>query len=223
MQDEVITESGESPTLGKYIAAGRLRQHIHLHETVGDIAKLYPVLSSCVATRSPLKSERIPARPQNRPRTVPRQCGCTATFAAVGSRNQFLAGIGSGGRHRRFGAAELRCFSGQGHPPFASERRNEVPGGPRQVYLHSLQAGVQVIASTVLGHIGSGGVTNSEPHMLFQIRPTGSTSPLIDPKPILDGWVLLERTSIYKAKGADPFAAKQTDRRSGAARVKRTS
>ncbi len=41
--------------------------------------------------------------------------------------------------------------------------------------------------------------------MLFQIRPAGAGAPLIDPKPVLDGWVALENTSIFRAKGANPF------------------
>ena len=43
--------------------------------------------------------------------------------------------------------------------------------------------------------------------MLFQIRPAGVGAPLIDPKPILDGWVALENTSIFRAKGENPFLA----------------
>ena len=43
--------------------------------------------------------------------------------------------------------------------------------------------------------------------MLFQIRPAGAGAPLIDPKPILDGWVALENSSIFRAKGENPFLA----------------
>ena len=43
--------------------------------------------------------------------------------------------------------------------------------------------------------------------MLFQIRPAGAGAPLIDPKPILDGWVRLEETSVFRAKGENPFLA----------------
>jgi hypothetical protein len=43
--------------------------------------------------------------------------------------------------------------------------------------------------------------------MLFQIRPAGQDAPLIDPKPILDGWVALENSSIFRAKGENPFLA----------------
>jgi hypothetical protein len=41
--------------------------------------------------------------------------------------------------------------------------------------------------------------------MLFEIRPAGRGAPRIDPKPILDGWKLLESTAIYRAKGKNPF------------------
>lgn len=70
------------------------------------------------------------------------------------------------------------------------------------VTMKPLRAGSRVVAGTILGRIGQ---TTGSPHMLFQIRPAGRGSPLVDPKPILDGWVLLERTSIYRAKGANPF------------------
>src|SRR5205085_5208019 len=31
------------------------------------------------------------------------------------------------------------------------------------------------------------------------------SAPYIDPKPILDGWKLLEATAVYRAAGVDPF------------------
>jgi hypothetical protein len=39
----------------------------------------------------------------------------------------------------------------------------------------------------------------------FEIRPAGKDAPRIDPKPILDGWKLLESTAIYRAAGKNPF------------------
>jgi hypothetical protein len=82
--------------------------------------------------------------------------------------------------------------------------------GPDDVYLHELHSGVRVIAGTVLGHVGeagSAGGESGEPHMFFQIRPAGVGAPQIDPKPILDGWVQLENSSIFRAKGQNPFLA----------------
>ena len=45
------------------------------------------------------------------------------------------------------------------------------------------------------------------PHVRFEIRPAGRGAPRIDPKPILDGWKLLESTAIYRAQGENPFVA----------------
>src|SRR5262249_50751524 len=100
-----------------------------------------------------------------------------------------------------------------GSPP-ASRAPRVFRAGPNDVYLHPLRAGVMVIAGTVLGHVGAGAGSaramvsaNSQPHVLFQIRPAGVGAPLIDPKPILDGWVALENSSLFRAKGAKPYAA----------------
>jgi Transglycosylase SLT domain/Peptidase family M23 len=71
----------------------------------------------------------------------------------------------------------------------------------------SIRVGSKVIAGTVLSHVAK----NSEgvdPHINFSIRPAGKGAPRIDPKPILDGWKLLEATAIYRAKGKNPFNEK---------------
>ena len=56
---------------------------------------------------------------------------------------------------------------------------------------------------TVLGRIGK--TDELAPHVHFAIRPAGRGAPKIDPKPILDGWKLLEATAIYRAAGKNPF------------------
>jgi murein DD-endopeptidase MepM/ murein hydrolase activator NlpD len=70
----------------------------------------------------------------------------------------------------------------------------------------SIQVGSKVIAGTVLSHVAAGG-EGADPHINFSIRPAGKGAPSIDPKPILDGWKLLEATAIYRAKGKNPFNA----------------
>jgi murein DD-endopeptidase MepM/ murein hydrolase activator NlpD len=67
-----------------------------------------------------------------------------------------------------------------------------------------LKKGARVIGGTILGHLG-GRTPKVAPHLLFEIRPAGRGAPRIDPKPILDGWKLLESTAIYRAKGKNPF------------------
>jgi murein DD-endopeptidase MepM/ murein hydrolase activator NlpD len=81
----------------------------------------------------------------------------------------------------------------------ASQHSLEAPSG-------TLRVGSRVIAGTVLARVGAsvGGV---DPHVNFSIRPAGRGAPQIDPKPILDGWKLLEATAIYRAKGHNPLTA----------------
>jgi Transglycosylase SLT domain/Peptidase family M23 len=67
-----------------------------------------------------------------------------------------------------------------------------------------LKVGSRVIAGTMLARIG-GGEEGIDPHINFSIRPAGRGAPRIDPKPILDGWKLLEATAIYRAKGKNPL------------------
>jgi Transglycosylase SLT domain/Peptidase family M23 len=71
----------------------------------------------------------------------------------------------------------------------------------------AIRVGSKVIAGTVLARIGRN-EEGVDPHVNFSIRPAGRGAPRIDPKPILDGWKLLEATAIYRAKGKSPFAVK---------------
>jgi Transglycosylase SLT domain len=95
--------------------------------------------------------------------------------------------------------------------------------------LRPLKVGSRVIGGSVVGRIGGRdgmqrserGLTSSAqqlnriarkgepalPHLNFAIGPAGRGAPTIDPKPILDGWKLLETTAIYRAEGEDPFGA----------------
>ncbi len=73
-----------------------------------------------------------------------------------------------------------------------------------QYTLKRLKVGSIVIGGTILGRIGgpSQGVSS---HLTFAIQPAGKGAPHIDPKPILDGWKLLQATAVYRANNIDPF------------------
>jgi hypothetical protein len=68
---------------------------------------------------------------------------------------------------------------------------------------------------TGTGSAGSGAAAVSVPaapsgpqaRMIFQIRPAGVGAPLIDPKPILDSWVDLQGSLIFRATGKHRFPA----------------
>ncbi|MGH2831468.1 MAG: lytic murein transglycosylase, partial [Solirubrobacteraceae bacterium] len=199
VQDGVITKIGESATLGKYISLKDTFGNTYTYAQLGSLATLYPVLElrehslSALAAQASPESESAPSGPASagsQPRSPLSQAATTSSLALGAA-----ASIGS----------QAPPASRPQTPP-ASAAVHEFRAGPDEVYLHQLRVGVQVIAGTVLGHLGEGEAASPEPHMLFQIRPSGTGSPLIDPKPVLDGWVLLEDSSVYKAKGADPFA-----------------
>ncbi len=69
--------------------------------------------------------------------------------------------------------------------------------------LEPLEEGSKVVAGTVLGRVGP--EDELAPHLNFAIQPAGRGAPQINPKPILDGWKLLEATALYRASGKDPF------------------
>jgi len=80
--------------------------------------------------------------------------------------------------------------------------------GNRYTYSHlgkvsaSVRVGARVNGGSVIGRIGADR-RGAAPHMRFAIRPSGRGAPSIDPKPILDGWQLLEATAIYRANGTN--------------------
>jgi murein DD-endopeptidase MepM/ murein hydrolase activator NlpD len=76
--------------------------------------------------------------------------------------------------------------------------------------LKRLIPGQRVVAGTILGRIGVLS-KRSSPHVHFEIRPAGRGAPRVDPKPILDGWKLLEATAIYRARGTNVLAAAGAD------------
>jgi hypothetical protein len=67
-----------------------------------------------------------------------------------------------------------------------------------------LRKGSHVIGGTILGRV-AGDTNGIASHLNFAITPAGRGAHTIDPKPILDGWKLLEATAIYRAAGKNPF------------------
>jgi hypothetical protein len=76
--------------------------------------------------------------------------------------------------------------------------------GKNQYTLKPLTVGSIVVAGTILGRLAAPAPQLAS-HVLFMIQPAGNKAPQIDPKPILDGWKLLEATAVYRAANKDPF------------------
>ncbi len=226
VQDGEVTAVGDSPTLGRYVSLRDAYGNTYTYAQLGSVAALYPVLEPRVETAV---SDRI--APAGSGPSLPRPSAPAS--AGVQPHSPLSEGAVSSGL--ALGAASAletpppapvapASAPVLAAPPAPASTRRVFRAGPDEVYLHPLVAGVQVLAGTVLGHLGAAGENEAapapasasgqpglageaEPHVLFQIRPAGAGAPLIDPKPILDGWVRLEETSVFRAKGENPFLA----------------
>jgi murein DD-endopeptidase MepM/ murein hydrolase activator NlpD len=209
VQDGEVVQIGQSAALGRFLVLRDAFGNTYTYGQLGDVSALYPVLephvNSTVSSRisqGRAAGEAPPSGPATagaQPRS-PVSDGATVSGLALGA------------------AAALEAAPALQPAPVAPPAPAKVAAkvsvfraGSNDVFLHALLTGVQVIAGTVLGHVGAGGgsvsASEAQPHIVFQIRPSGVGAPLIDPKPILDGWVALENSSIFRAKGENPFLA----------------
>jgi murein DD-endopeptidase MepM/ murein hydrolase activator NlpD len=213
VQDGEIVQIGDSPTLGHFVSLRDAFGNTYVYAQLADVSSVYPVLEPRVHTAvSPRIEARHgaeepapsgPATAGAQPRS-PLSEGATVTGLALGATASF--------EPAPLTPADAAPVAPPATQPAPAAKARVFAAGEDDVFLHTLRAGVQVIAGTVLGHLaapgaGSGAAGADAPHMLFQIRPAGAGAPLIDPKPILDGWVALENTSIFRAKGENPFLA----------------
>ncbi len=79
---------------------------------------------------------------------------------------------------------------------------------PKTMQLKPLKIGSRVVGGSEIGRVGKSQA--GPPRLNFAIRPAGRGAPNIDPKPILDGWKLLETTAIYRANDKNPFGSDPT-------------
>jgi murein DD-endopeptidase MepM/ murein hydrolase activator NlpD len=215
VQDGEIVQVGDSPSLGRFVSLRDGYGNTYVYAELGSVASVYPVLQprqhTAVSARiAPAggtaegNAEQAPEGPATagaQPRSA-LSPGATVSGFALGAD----AGLEPAPANPAPAPAPAQPVA----PPRPTGARR-FAAGPNEVYLHALTPGVRVLAGTVLGHVGSDGgsaeTEPGEPHVLFQIKPAGAGAPLIDPKPILDGWVALESTSIFRAKGENPFLA----------------
>ena len=112
-------------------------------------------------------------------------------------------------RDRASLSGQINDLAGKHLPGYVTFRNyfNDVFGAnSKNTELRPLRVGSKVIGGTVIGRMAAP-VDGVAPHINFAIRPAGRGAPSIDPKPILDGWKLLEATAIYRASGKNPFAS----------------
>ncbi|MGI9184966.1 MAG: lytic murein transglycosylase [Solirubrobacteraceae bacterium] len=154
------------------------------------------------AVKTTAKAASHPAGPG--PITLPvKPAAPASTVAAPLAKERLFANPNRPASYAAGGVSQVRNASQQ-ISNFQNFFSDTLHLGKSQYTLKKLHRGAIVVAGTILGRIGgaSQGVSS---HLYFQVQPAGKNAPHIDPKPILDGWKLLEATAVYRAAGVDPF------------------
>jgi hypothetical protein len=222
VNDGVIKKMGDSKRLGKFIILQDAYGNRYTYAHLGAIAKVHPVprenklsakdfqltnpnrdaaptqpasagdnkVSNQAA--SPKRRGKASSAPQNteelrnRLFALPQRSGNSGNTGVAGQLDQLLGRAVPG----------YETFKSALGPSFSFDRKT--------MELKPLKVGSKVTGGTVIGRVGQPDA--APPHLNFAIRPAGRGAPTIDPKPILDGWKLLETTAIYRAADKNPFA-----------------
>jgi hypothetical protein len=219
VNDGVIRKLGESPKLGRYVVLQDAYGNRYTYAQLGSISKSHPVPRPRALTAKDFEL----VRPGKDPSPAgPASAGDEAPPAEAGKGPSGGGPVNTEELRRRLFAlperpanidragagGQLDALLGSRVPAyetFKSYFSGVFRFDRRTMKLEALKVGSQVAGGTVLGRIGRDGST--APHVHFAIQPAGRGAPKIDPKPILDGWKLLETTAIYRAVGEDPFGS----------------
>jgi murein DD-endopeptidase MepM/ murein hydrolase activator NlpD len=218
VNDGRVVAIGRSRRLGRYVRLQDVYGNTFTYANLGRVSRSYPVLRQRRVTRSAIARElelpRGDAAPRRAASTTPRS---TRERRDSGSAHGSSAVRKPRAAQRAAAAPEVgkeRLYAHPGRPNVRrAEGRSAVDFEPiaglarfdRDDYeSRVLRKGARVVAGTVLGRLGAERAGQAA-HLRFEIRPAGRGAPRIDPKPILDGWKLLESTAVYRAAGRNPF------------------
>jgi murein DD-endopeptidase MepM/ murein hydrolase activator NlpD len=231
VNDGRVVRLGKDPVFGRYVILEDVYGNRYLYSHLASVATKYPVPKPQTVSAAEIQRELKLPKPDAKP-TAPATAGKQSHAAAQSSKGaprahasaaptQAASDMGSsdasaaGGKERLF-AHPMRPASyrvggkrqveaeGEAFSSFRGYLTGALNLDPHDYVLKPLRPGASVIAGTVLGRIGkTDGVL--APHVEFTVRPAGRGAPLVDPKPILDGWKLLETTAVYRADGTSPF------------------
>ncbi|MEV4418906.1 lytic murein transglycosylase [Patulibacter sp. NPDC049589] len=224
VQDGRIVKVGRNPRLGRFVQLRDVYGNTYTYGNLKTVAEFYPVPKAGAMK----KAEKAEARRQERlakaKDPVP-EAAATAGEQAAPAKvvSDAVKGVADVARD------VTEQVTGNTEPLFANPARPlaKKHGGAEQlanagledgsskvalngwdkkdVELKRLKKGARVMAGTVLGRIGKKKGSSTTPHLQFEVHPAGKGSPRVDPKPILDGWKLLESTAVYRAKGSNPL------------------
>jgi murein DD-endopeptidase MepM/ murein hydrolase activator NlpD len=225
VNDGVITKMGESPELGKFIVLTDAYGNRYTYAQLGEVSEVHPVPKEKALTAKDFEivgtDKQGDARPgsaataganDSEPDAQPADDAKKAPVNTEEIRERLFALPERPSNVESAGVSgQLNSLLGErvpGYETFKSYFSSAFKFDAETMELRELKVGSKVTGGTVLGRIGETGAT--APHVHFAIQPAGRGAPMIDPKPILDGWKLLETTAIYRAAGKDPFGSEAT-------------
>ena len=219
VNDGIVKKVGNNAKLGHYIVLQDVYGNRYMYAHLGSVAQHYPVPKQDVAdskhsaraVKANGSADPKPSAPASAGRQVTDSedsgsapaADQAASQASVPIKQRLFAHPDMNGARQAGGLDQLLDSKARKNGTYETYRNYfSRPFGldPRKVTLRRLRKGSRVIGGTILGRIGRT-VPNRAPHLDFSIRPAGRGAPRIDPKPILDGWKLLEATAIYRASG----------------------
>jgi hypothetical protein len=220
VNDGKIIRMGTHPRLGRFVQLQDVYGNVFTYAHLAKVAKTYPAPRPKRVTRAAIAKELELPKADPKPTAAASgtahkaRPGAAPAKVRVAARPQRARAArvlaSSAGKERLYAhPARPNARKAGGEVQLAEAAYNPSAGGPlkldrRDYVAKKLRKGARVIAGTTLGRIGRTS-PRVAPHMLFEIRPAGRGAPRIDPKPILDGWKLLESTEIYRAAGKNPF------------------
>jgi Transglycosylase SLT domain len=231
VNDGVIKKVGRSSRLGRYVTLQDVYGNRFTYAQLGKVSRFYPVPREDAV--DPERSAR--ALPANDPALpMPDQPASAGRQLDDSDREPGrFRGAGADDRPRASVPVKQRLFAHPGLPGareaggleqlLKAEARRvggfetyknyfSRPFGldPSKVRFRRLKEGSRVIGGTIIGRVGET-LAGTAAHLDFSIRPAGRGAPRIDPKPILDGWKLLEATAIYRAAGRNVLYGDDAD------------
>jgi murein DD-endopeptidase MepM/ murein hydrolase activator NlpD len=227
VNDGRVVRIGHSKRLGRFIRVQDVYGNTYTYANLGSVARTYPAprprhvrkgqvareLHLPGAPKRPASTTRRPAAKRERHakhvKHVKPRAQASLHSAATPLKQRLFAHPDRPNARANGGSVQLGLspeITATGKPT----SRAPIGLDPKDFVSKRLRKGVRVIGGTILGHLGAhtpaaGGRAAVKAHLRFEIRPAGRGAPRIDPKPILDGWKLLESTAIYRAAGKNPF------------------
>jgi hypothetical protein len=224
VNDGRIVRVGKSRKLGRFVVLQDVYGNTYTYAHLKDVVESYPTPKKRALSKRAIARElRLPTRdaaPAG-PASVTTEAEATARKASkarAAVKPRRAAAKRAPAKERLFAnPARPNAFAAGGEQQSYERSEsfgsylNRVFGLDRSgVDMKPLERGARITSGTVLGHVGRVSKKTAS-HLLFEIRPAGRGAPRIDPKPILDGWKLLESTAIYRAAGRNPFVGEDAE------------